>query len=337
MRSKLLIALLGLLVLGIGAAGALTIIYRTQVEGASGGRPVTLVVTPGSSAVKIAESLERRGVISSSFWFLGYLKIQGAGRNLRAGEYRLRTRMPFDQLLTSLEKGPAIPFRRLTLPEGLTVEQVAGVVEASTHIPADQFLPAATPLTVRPSILPDGAQSLEGFLYPTTYHVIERETPQDLVRRLVAQFEKEVREAPWDKATSLGRTPYEILVIASMIEEEAKADEERFLISAVIHNRLRRGMLLGIDATIQYAVKKYSGEPLTESDLAVDSSYNTRRYPGLPPTPISSPRVGSIVAALQPASSEALFYVLTGDCKHHFFTADSRAFERAKQAQPRSC
>ncbi|MGH2768840.1 MAG: endolytic transglycosylase MltG, partial [Actinomycetota bacterium] len=198
-----------------------------------------------------------------------------------------------------------------------------------THITREEFLAAATPATARPSVLPPGIETLEGFLYPKTYRVLERAGAEDVVRQLVDQFEKEAFPSPLGLAANFDLTEYQILVIASLIEEEAKADEERAKISSVIHNRLRRGMKLEIDATVQYAVKKY-GQPLTVSDLQVDSPYNTRKFPGLPPTPISSPGIESVEAAVEPAGSDALYYVLTADCTHHFFTASYDEFLREK-------
>ncbi|MGH2706189.1 MAG: endolytic transglycosylase MltG [Actinomycetota bacterium] len=329
--SKALVAVgvvAGLLVAG----GAVVILlYRSATSaGRSDGREVSVMVEPGTSGRDIAQQLEQEGVVSSALAFRIFLRMRGVGADLKAGEYKLREEMPFPDVVAALEKGPPVDFAKLTIPEGLNAEQTAAKVGSTTHIPADQFLQAATAATVPPSILPPGGQTLEGFLYPSTYHVIERETAPDLVKRMVAEFEKQVARAPMGKAAALGRSPYEILVVASMIEEEAKADEERPMISAVIHNRLARGMELGIDASVQYAVRKYEGQPLTQSDLAVDSPYNTRTRPGLPPTPIASPRLGSIVAALEPAQTGALWFVLSADCVHHRFTASYDEFLRAK-------
>jgi UPF0755 protein len=318
---------------GLLVAGGVVVFFLYQsatTEGRSDGREVSVMVEPGTSGRDIAQQLEQEGVVSSALAFRIFMRLQGVGADLKAGEYRLREEMTFPDVVAALEKGPPDEFAKLTIPEGLNVEQTSVKVGSSTHITADQFLQAAIATTLRPAILPPDVQALEGFLYPTTYHVIERETPPDVVKRMVAEFEKQVARAPMEKASALGRSPYEILIVASLIEEEAKADDERPMISAVIHNRLAKGMELGIDATVQYAVRKYEGQPLTQSDLAVDSPYNTRTRPGLPPTPIASPRLSSIVAALEPAQSDALWFVLTSDCVHHRFTASYDEFLRAK-------
>lgn len=325
-------ALAAAIFLAISATGGI-LAYRSVAAGSKDGEQVAFVVQPGWPADRIARELQEQGIVTSAFAFRVFLRVTRGERDLRAGEYELRLDMPYSELARELRKGPELKFVRLTIPEGLTMEQTAARVEEHTHISTGDFLAAATTALVRPSIAPDGVKSLEGFLYPKTYYVIERETAPDLVLRLVRQFEQETGGLDWGAAASLDRTPFEILVIASMIEEEAKVDEERPLISAVIHNRLRLGMKLEIDATVQYAVRKYQGQPLTQSDLDIDSPYNTRKFPGIPPGPIASPRAGSIAAALQPAASDALFFVLTPDCKRHLFTADYNEFLRAKTAQ----
>lgn len=324
---------------GIALAALVIVVlalYLASTNGSPKGEPVAVVIRPGWSGARIADELERKEVVGSALTFRIFARLHGSTTDLKAGEYRLRSEMPFSVLLSELRKGPPVEFRRLTIPEGMTIDQVAQVVGRSTHISPEAFLQVAAPATARPAILPDGVTSLEGFLYPSTYFVIEKESPTDLVRRLIRQFEKATADLDWESSKEPNRTPYETLIIASMIEEEAKVDADRTLISAVIRNRLRRGMKLEIDATVQYAVSKY-GQPLTENDLNVDSPFNTRRYPGLPPGPISSPRIASIRAALAPSDTDAIFFVLTEDCKHHLFTNDYDEFLRVKASQRDDC
>jgi len=328
----------GLIAVSIVAIGGGAMFFRwLNTQGSPTGKAVSVSIPTGTSGSTIAEALEKRGVIKSSLAFRLYLKTSGVTGGLKAGKYSLRSDMPFPELVTQLEKGPEIKFMKLVVPEGLNIEQTAAQVGKLTHISAADFLAVATPSTVRPGILPETVSTLEGFLYPTTYFIEERDSPESVVKRLVGQFEAQFQKQDLSKATALGRNPYEILIIASMIEEEAKADDERAKISAVIHNRLRQGIALGIDATTQYAVRKYSGQPLTKSDLESDSPFNTRKRAGLPPTPISSPRASSIAAALNPAPEAYLYYVLGSDCVHHTFTTNSADFVRAKARQPRNC
>ncbi|HEX2149495.1 MAG TPA: endolytic transglycosylase MltG [Actinomycetota bacterium] len=327
-----------LVVMGLIAAGAAFFVWNwAQGPEVAGGEPVDVTIEQGSSATQIADTLQEAKVVDSALAFRMYMRFNDINADLRAGKYRLETAQPFDSLIAELRKGPPAEFVRLTIPEGLNVEQTAVVVGEKTHISAADFLAAAVPATARPTILPPNSNTLEGFFYPTTYFVEEKETAQTLVARMVAEFHKATEDSDLGATNDTGRTPYEILVIASLIEEEAKSAEERDDISAVIHNRLKANMALGIDATIQYAVKKYEGQPLTVSDLAIDSPFNSRTRVGLPPNPIASPRKASIEAALNPADSDAIYYVLSGDCVHHVFTADYNRFLAAKNNQPRNC
>jgi UPF0755 protein len=331
--------LLGFLaVMGVLAAVAAWFVWNwAQGPETAGGEPVEVTIEEGSSATRIAETLEEAKVVGNALAFRMYMRFNDINADLRAGQYQLETAQPFDSLITELRKGPPAEFVRLTIPEGLNVEQTAEVVGEQTHIPAPDFLAAAVPATARPGILPENSTTLEGFFYPTTYFVEEKETAQSLVARMVEEFHTQTEDLNLGAENDTGQSPYEILVLASLIEEEAKSAEERDEISAVIHNRLQANMALGIDATIQYAVKKYEGQPLTVSDLAIDSPFNSRTRAGLPPNPIASPRKASIEAALNPADSEAIYYVLSGDCVHHVFTEDYNEFLVAKNNQPRNC
>jgi UPF0755 protein len=304
--------------------------------GGVGDRPVKFVIQSGWNAGRIAEELEKSKVINSAVLFRAYMRLRGVGQDLKSGEYELKQEMPFSEVADALEAGPQVTFAKLTIPEGLTLDQTAERIGQRTHISADAFKGAATIATKRPAIVQTEVANLEGFLYPETYFVTEKEGPGELVVRLVDQFEKVTAGVEWQSSAQFGLTPYQILIVASMIEEEAKVADEREKVSAVIHNRLKRRMKLEIDATVQYAVKKYSGEPLTQEDIDVNSPYNTRRFAGLPPGPIANPRLASIAAALQPAATAHLYYVLSPDCKRHVFTADFDEFSRAKQQLP-SC
>ncbi|MGI8426945.1 MAG: endolytic transglycosylase MltG [Actinomycetota bacterium] len=332
---KLLAAVVALVLVVIGG-GALFVRWL-DTQGSPTGKTIKVSIPTGTSGSTIADALQKRGVVRSSLAFRLYLKTSGVTGGLKAGQYDLRSDMPFPELVNQLEMGPAVKFVKLVVPEGLNIDQTAAQVDKLTHVSAADFLAAATPATVRPGILPENVSTLEGFLYPTTYFIEEKDTPESVVKRIVGQFNKQFQKQDVAKATELGRTPYEILIIASMIEEEAKADDERTKVSAVIHNRLKQGIALGIDATTQYLVRKYNGQPLTQSDLEIDSPFNTRKRAGLPPTPISSPRASSINAALNPASEDYLYYVLGSDCVHHVFTNNSADFIRAKARQPRNC
>lgn len=332
---KVLIVLLTLATIAVGAG----IYVLDWIEGpdGNGGADVPVTIPNGSTVPQIAETLEEYRVVDSALAFRLFLRREGVGSELRAGDYELQIAQPFESLLAELREGPPAEFVRLTIAEGLNIEQTAEAVGEQTHISAEDFLAAVTPDQVRPELLPEDGTTLEGFLYPSTYFVDLEESAESLVQRMIEEFESQTQGVGLGEPNDFGLGPYELLVLASLVEEEAKADSERGRISAVIHNRLDAGMALGIDATIQYAVRKYHGEPLTASDLEIDSPFNSRIHAGLPPHPISSPRASSIEAALNPPQDDAIYYVLTEDCIHHLFTADYNEFLAAKNRQPTDC
>jgi UPF0755 protein len=168
--------------------------------------------------------------------------------------------------------------------------------------------------------LPKGAASLEGFLFPKTYEFVRQGLDERTVlQSMLDQFRTEVRDLPWDAADDLGLSSYEVVIVASMIEREAKVDDERALIAGVIYNRLAQGWTLGIDATLLYDDPSPDGE-LSTVDIETDTPYNTRINAGLPPTPIANPGLASIRAALQPRSTDFMFYVLCADDGSHRFS-----------------
>jgi UPF0755 protein len=212
-----------------------------------------------------------------------------------------------------------VPTLRLTIPEGYRLTQIADRVEEELGIPAKRFLKATEDGDWSlPPYLPKDAPSIEGFLFPETYFVREDADADGVIRELLDQFGTEAETLPWANAQELGVTPYEVVTIASMIEREAALDRERPIIAGVIYNRLKIGMNLGIDATLLYDDPTPDGQ-LSFSDLEYDSPYNTRLNPGLPPTPIASPGRASLEAALNPADTPYLFYVLCGEDGHHAF------------------
>ena len=184
---------------------------------------------------------------------------------------------------------------------------------------SERFLELATSGAVRSKYQPEAVTTLEGLLFPDTYLVAEDEDEERILRRMVALFEQVADGAGIaDGARALGLTPYELVVVASLVEEETKIADERALVSAVIRNRLERGMLLQIDATVLYALGEHKNRVLFR-DLEVDSPYNTYRYAGLPPTPIAAPGAESLAAAAAPADSPFLFYVkIDADGRHKF-------------------
>jgi peptidoglycan lytic transglycosylase G len=307
----MLLSILLLLMLGTGIAG---VTYYRWCEGASGTqRPVTLTIPTGTSASGVISLIHDKGVIRCGGLVGRFILYRKGTPEFRAGTFHLQTNMTFDEAMKVLTTPP--PKAKtvdLTIPEGFRLTQIAQRVQETVGIPERRFMRAATNGTWSlPPYLPTGTKTSEGFLFPETYRVaVKTATPARIIKELLDQFEEEARSLPWRNAARLGVTPYQAVIVASMIEKEAFRDSERPLISAVIYNRLKIGMPLGIDATLLYDDPTPGDNSLSESDLRSNSPYNTRLDGGLPPTPIASPQLASIRAALEPAHVRYLYYVL---------------------------
>lgn len=234
---------------------------------------------------------------------------------------------------------------RIVFPEGFTRAQMAERIGEVNKIAKEKrkVTPRLSPkrylaLTagasrVPPQFLTEGKPPhLEGFLFPATYEFTAKTTTRQLLNHQLAAFKKNWGQVNLRFARSKNLTPYDVLVIASMVEKEVVAPEERALVSAVIYNRLKAGMTLGIDATIRYGLNVPPTESLRESHLADPTPYNTRLHAGLPPTPIANPGLASMQAAAHPAKVDYLFFVRKPDKKHHFFTASKREFDEYSAA-----
>lgn len=321
-----------LVVLAVVAGGALVGYYR-WCQGASGpqGR-VTFKVPDGASGSEVVDLLHAQGVIRCGLFSKFLLTKSGLSDSLRAGTFELTTNMTPTAAFTALTKKPEPPPTvRLTIPEGYRLTQIAERVQEDVGIPAKQFLAAAESGRYSlPPYLPSGKKTTEGFLFPKTYQLVKGETSaNDVVERLLQQFREEVAGLPWAHAKAIHLTPYDVVIVASIIEREARVPRDRARIAAVVYNRLRANMPLGIDATLQY-VDPDPANGLTDSDLKIRSPYNTRIVLGLPPTPIASPGLPSIEAALNPAHVDYLYYVLCGKDGHHVFTASYDRFLQLK-------
>ncbi|HEX9124702.1 MAG TPA: endolytic transglycosylase MltG [Actinomycetota bacterium] len=306
--------------------------YYAWCGDASGPRdPVSFTVSEGVSGNQIVDALHRQGVIRCGEVSKWLLRRSGKADAIRAGTYALTTNMTPDAAFTTLTKAPPpVPTVDLTIPEGFRLTQIADRVQQVLHIGARRFLHAADAgAWSLPPYLPND-KPLEGFLFPNTYEFRKRgTTPDEVITKLLDEFRTEAASLPWQDADKLGVTPYQAVTIASMIEEEARIEKDRPLIAAVIYNRLAKGMALGIDATVQY-IDPDPSNGLTASDFQIDSPYNTRLHTGLPPTPIASPGLASLRAALDPADVPYLYYVLCGADGHHAFSVTYQRFLQDK-------
>ncbi len=326
------IGIVFVLVAGLAvAAGAR---YYSWCQGSGGVQAaVSFTVPQGAAGDDVMKGLHEQGVIRCN-GIVGRVLLHRSGKasEIRAGTYDLTTNMSFDAALAVLTKAPPpVPTVRLTIPEGYRLTQIADRVQQVFGIPAKRFLATANSGAYSlPPYLPRGTATPEGFLFPQTYQFAKGQTSaDDVISRLLQEFGTEVASEPWQNAEKLGVTLYDVIVIASMIEREAKVDGDRPLIAAVIYNRLKLNMTLGIDATLLYDDPTPDGE-LSASDLLSNSPYNTRVHTGLPPTPIASPGLKSIDAALNPANVDYLYYVLCGADGSHKFSSDYGTFLQDK-------
>lgn len=321
-------AIVALLLIG----GCTVWVFRQLDPPGAPGAGVKVTIPLGASASDISELLEDAGVVRSATAFRLYVRVKGAG-TFQPGEYLLPSGISFDDLVPILESGPKVEYTRLVIPEGFTLEEIATRVDALPGIEGSVFLDLARTGAVRSQFQPENVQTLEGLVFPDTYHVSTEEDERQLLERMVQRFEQVAEEVGLDAGDKTGdsdsRSSYEVVVIASMVETEAKVAKERPLVSAVIANRLRIDMRLQIDATVLYALGRHK-TGITNKDLEVDSPYNTYRVAGLPPTPIASPGKASLRAALNPADVDYLFYVLVDPSGRHGFTASAAEFERLK-------
>jgi UPF0755 protein len=331
----------------LGAAVAILVVvggvgawwFMGQVDPGDPGEQVSFTVPEGSSTSDIATLLEAEGVVGNATVFQLYTRWKGAGPYL-AGTYGdLRQREAMDVVVERLEAGPLPPATvPVAVPEGLWLTDVRDLILEQLPAMEPAALDAAL-ATVRSPFQPEGAD-LEGLLFPATYEVVEgaEADAEGIVRQMVAKFDEVaaaigLADAPARLEGVAGDrtiTPYEAVIVASMIEEETSIDAERPMVARVIYNRLARGERLGIDATVLYAIGEHK-EQITQSDLDTDSPYNTRLNTGLPPGPISSPGQASLEAALNPAEGSWRYYVLAESDGTHFFTDDYDEFLRVAQ------
>lgn len=316
-----------LLVLCVATAGvAAFIFYDHVVQPGTPGPKVEVAIPAGSTGRDAGRILVEMGLLEREAFFLLALKLDGTNQVIRHGVYELPRGLSALELLRLLYKGPARSLTadqvRITVPEGLTIEQ------ASALFPNPEAFRSAAHNPELIARLEISAASLEGFLMPNTYFFDAQPDEAAVVDRMVAQFEKEysrlLREIPgadqFDKMT--------IVTVASLIEEETRVDEERPLVAAVIYNRIKKNMPLQMDSTLQFALSKY-GQRMLESDKEVDSPYNTYKNSGLPPGPISSPGAASLRAALLPASASFLYFVSNADGQSHTFSASYQEHQEA--------
>ena len=301
---------------------------------------VNVTIPSGSGTIQIGQQLEENSIISSADKFKLWSRIKGYDSQYKAGTYALSPSMDF-QTIADIIVGGKVNTVNFTVPEGYTIYQTARVIADSGLGDYDTLVSLIEAADFDYDFL-DGAQNnknkLEGYLFPNTYTIDEGMSEEQIIKVMLDEFEKQPLKAITDKKlssqhnASSGRSINEIITIASIIERECKVDEERKLVASVIYNRLEKGMPLQMCSTVQYVLGKQK-EVLTYADTRIESPYNTYTNAGLPPGPICSPGLAAVQAALHPADTDYLYFVLSEKLDGTSnFSSDYAQFERDKAA-----
>jgi UPF0755 protein len=326
-RQAIVIAAIAVLALAIIVVTQQIIVHYLDSARDDEARSVYFVIESGEAVDSIADRLHDEGLIRSPGYFRLRIRLSGAGDNIIAGRYRLDTGMSTSQIITVITSEDAALAQEIQVQfiEGWRTEQIAEkLVEVGLLQSTEQFMTATQDpkwndefsfLHSRPS-----GVALEGYLFPDTYNFRMDSTTDDIIQRMLATFEERVTPEMIAQADTLGMTLHQVITIASIVEREAIDPAERPVIASVFYNRLARGMPLAADPTIQFQVGSAAEwwPVLSTADLQQDGRYNTYLNPSLPPGPICNPSLASIEAALQPAQTEYLFFVATGDGTHAF-------------------
>jgi uncharacterized YceG family protein len=292
-----------------------------------GSGQVQVTVPKGASVSEVGDLLGEKGVIDSSTLFQVRVTLEGKRSELYPGHFTLAHGMSYGAAIDALSKPPIKRVTTVTIPEGYSRSQAAQLVEED-GLEGDYAKETVRSKFLNPAQYGGkGAKDLEGFLFPDTFELKPGAPAADLVQLQLQDFKRRIKGVDMSYAKSKNLTVFDVLIIASLIEDEAGIPSQRKLVASVVYNRLHEGMPLGIDATIRFATGNYE-QPLTESELAVDSPYNTRTNAGLPPGPINSPGLTAIEAAAHPARSDFLFYVnKPNTCNELAFAKNEAEFE----------
>jgi UPF0755 protein len=291
------------------------------------GESIIITIQEGESAQEVGDELEDEGVISSGLLFRVLVALEGYEDKLVAGDYEFEKRMPTLEVIERIRRGQTAPLV-VTIREGVRAEEIAEIMEEKNVVSAEDFLEAIK-IWYEFSFLytkPYWA-NLEGYLFPDTYFFNRNMTAEEVVLQILENFDQRLDSELRDEAAVAGLSVHTVLTLASIVEREAQVPEERPIIAGVFLKRLRRGMPLEADPTVQYAlgndpasVAKYGywKEELTQADLEVDSPYNTYRNTGLPRGPICNPGLDSIRAVIRPEETDYLYFVARADGSHVF-------------------
>jgi UPF0755 protein len=308
------ILILFVLIAIIAAAGIGVKLYQ-GIQSYKNPSQVTIQIPKGASVRKIARLLSDKNVVADKYIFEAYVRFEGVGAQLKAGEYEFKEGLTMKVVAGKMAAGK-VKLYRFTIPEGFNIYGICAVLEKQKLM----RMKVCTQQVRRVDLLkqkPAKAKTLEGYLFPDTY-TYQYDTKQtDFIEQMVALFYKKVGDERIAKAKKMGFSLYELITFASIVEKETGKQSERPLIASVFHNRLRIGMLLQTDPTVIYGIQGYDGN-IRKKDLTKDTPYNTYTRAGLPVGPICSVGLDAIDAVLEPAKSDYLYFVAKGDGSHYF-------------------
>jgi len=317
LRTTIVVLVLVVVPLVVIAAGGAWFWWQLSPPGGAGAR-VDVQIESGWGVPKIGDELAHRGIIGSSLVFSVYARLNGDTK-FEAGTYQLRKHMGVRDAVKALKAGPQRKYISLTIPPGLWMKEIAQRVGRMPGRNAEDFLDATENNAVRSPFEPDNVNNLEGLVWPDTYKIAAADDEIKILQTMVNQFNLKALEIGLLNASVQGLGPYDIVKVASLVEAEAKFDADRPLIASVIYNRLAKGMPLQIDATLIYARGNARNRKISEADKQINSPYNTYTHVGLPPTPIAAVSEASLRAALAPAQTDYLYYVVIDKQGHHAF------------------
>lgn len=294
------------------AAFLLAFLFRSPLQEP---QTVEVKVERGEPLSAIVHRLKDHGVISNERLFSLWARLWRLDKKIHWGLYRFELPLPPRQVLDQMQLGKGL-FHRVTVPEGLTVREIAELLEKAAIADKERFLAEAAKAELLSRVGMEG-KAIEGYLFPDTYYFTPFVTERDILIAMIEQFRASFSSRLEERAGEIGLDVHQAVTLASLIEKETGVDEERPLISAVFHNRLRARIPLQSDPTVIYGMKRFTGA-LTRKDLQNPTPYNTYRIPGLPPGPICNPGLASLTAALQPAQVPYLYFVSKNDGSHVF-------------------
>lgn len=298
-------------------------------------KDITITVNEGDGFSNVIEQLDKNNKLRNKY--IVKLKIRMDYKDIKIipGNYKIKKDVSLKKLIKILETEDFDKnLIKVTIPEGYNIEDMAKVFEKANLFSSDEFLKAIKEYDLPSYVKKDSRKkyALEGYLYPNTYYINEKETPEEVIKTMLDEFEKVIKEIESEEDIDISDDELEDLIIkASLIEKEVKKSSEKPIVSSVINNRLNKDMKLQFCSTVNYVIGYKDHEVLTYNDIEIDSPYNTYKYMGLPVGPIASPGKDSIIAALKPKDTEYLYFVLSEDNKTHYFSKTEEEHNAAKQ------